>query len=619
MFRRLSSMPGAAGEMLAAVESVSGISRTDLRYRLAGPGFGVLLPKQPRPAMEACADELGDFGMPAAVVAKSELSGARLPAQARRVNLEKGFIEFQTAEEEPILRVDNTSQILIIVTDLSGQAVKQILTTIAYTSQLQEFPFAEILKKLSMARGAALVYDMGKEPAEGVFIDSGAFTYSGLNEALTPSVALNFRVMIDEAMRLAQTSATDHYFGIAALPGAKPDWKSTETAVKRRLAVYARYMMSASRKGLFQLPAGDAQSPRGSAEPASETAKSRGGENTTDTRGGIDQLEPPPAVQDRTLLGGLLSGSFGEVTGALIALGAILFFSASGVESLYAHPRLWQSVMGVLIALGGAGLFCYALLLLYYKRMVENTPTSNVRSLSMGMAELTGRARPYYDLRTAHTLTPCIFYECRYYNYKRSRDTSKWRLTRTVSSGKLAFYLEDETGRVLVNPGGAYYSITRTSQTIHGRFIPSLAIQLEDPNMRVTEDLIPIGAKIYVLGSAHLQRQGKKHGERLVERLRSLKADKARMARYDQNGDGRIDDREWEAARADVEQQVYAESLASHKGAQETVVVEKPRFGLLPFIVADSETGLLRKLAFRTWLFLACGAVACGCGIGMLV
>ena len=135
----------------------------------------------------------------------------------------------------------------------------------------------------------------------------------------------------------------------------------------------------------------------------------------------------------------------------------------------------------------------------------------------------------------------------------------------------------------------------------------------------MTEDLIPLGARIYVLGSAHLQRQGKKHRERLVERLRSLKADAARMARYDSDGDGRIDEREWEAARADMEQQVYAESLAADQGVRETVVVEKPRFGLLPFIVADSEAGLLRKLAFRTWLFLACGAVAFGCGIGMLL
>ncbi len=619
MFRRLPSMSADAGEVLKAVASASGISRTDLRYRLAGPGFGVLLPKQPRPAMEACALELADFGMPAAVVAKSAISAAGLPAQARRVRLDKAFIEFQTAEEEPILRVDSSSQLLIIVTDLSGQAVKQILTTIAYTSQVQEFPFAEVLKKLSMARGAALVYDMQKEPAQGVFIDSGAFTYSGLNEALTPSVALNFRVMIDEAMRLAKTSATDHYFGIAALPGAKPDWKSTETAVKRRLAVYARYMMTAARKGLFQLPAAEAKSRPGSAGTASETGNARAGENTAGNRGGIDELEPPPPVQHRSLLGRLLSGSFGEVIGALVALGAILFFSASGIESFYMHPRLWQSVIGVLLATGGAGLFCYALLLLYYKRMVENTPTSNVRSLSMGMTELAGRARPYYDLRTAHTLTRCIFYECRYYKYQRSRDTNRWRLTRTISSGKLAFYLEDETGRVLINPGGAYYSITRTSQTIHGRFIPSLAIKLEDPNTRVTEDLIPLGARIYVLGSAHLQRQGKKHRERLVERLRSLKADAARMARYDSDGDGRIDEREWEAARADMEQQVYAESLAADQGVRETVVVEKPRFGLLPFIVADSEAGLLRKLAFRTWLFLACGAVAFGCGIGMLL
>ncbi|HMA67652.1 MAG TPA: GIDE domain-containing protein, partial [Desulfosalsimonadaceae bacterium] len=261
----------------------------------------------------------------------------------------------------------------------------------------------------------------------------------------------------------------------------------------------------------------------------------------------------------------------------------------------------------------------YSLLLLYYKRMAENTPTSKVRSLSMGFAELAGRARPYYDLRTAYTLTRCVYYECSYYKYQRTGDTSRWRLSSTLSSGKLAFYLEDETGQVLINPEGAYYAIKRARQTMRGRFIPSLAIKLDDPYTKVTEDLIPLGAQIYVLGSAHTKRRGRQHQERLVDRLRELKRDQSRMARYDSNRDGHIDSQEWDAARADMERQIYAESLAGQKKPEETVVVEKPKFGLLPFIVADSEDGLLRKFAIRSWVFLACGAVAFACGIGILI
>jgi len=91
------------------------------------------------------------------------------------------------------------------------------------------------------------------------------------------------------------------------------------------------------------------------------------------------------------------------------------------------------------------------------------------------------------------------------------------------------------------------------------------------------------------------------------------------MAQYDQNGDGRVDAGEWDAAREDIERGIYAESLTSGSGSYESVVIEKPKLGALPFIVADSEDGLLRKFAIRSWLFFAAGAVAFACGIGMLL
>jgi len=604
--------------MLQSIESASGVSQSDLRYRLAGPGFGVLRPQKSGPALTDCLTEMGAFGMPAMVVKKTGPYDVKLPPQAKRVCLTEKSIEFQTAEEEPILLVDNSTRLLVIVTDLSGQAVKQLLTTIAYTSQLQDFPFEEVLKKLSMAQGAALLYDMQKNPAQGVFIDSGAFTFLGLNDALTPSASQNFRVMIDAAMRLARTSATDHYFGISALPGAKPDWGGSAMTLHRRLAVYAHYMLGACRKGLFQTPPAasrDSEKSEGAPAPDSEAHDEKRKHADNEFHG----LEPPPSVEEKSWLHSLLGGSVEEALGGLVGILAIFFFVAAGIEGFAGHPRLWQTIVGITITIGGGGLFCYALTLLYYKRMVENTPTSKVRSLSMGITELSGRTRPYYDLRTAHTLTRCVFYECRYYRYKRTQDGNSWQLTRTVTSGKLPFFLEDDTGQVLINPKGAYYSITRASQTMRGRLIPSLAIKLEDPNLRVTEDLIPIGAKIYILGSAHLQRQGKRHRERLTDRLRAVKKDASRMAQYDQNGDGHIDTQEWDAARADMERQVYAESLAADRHPGETVVVEKPRFGFLPFIVADSEEGLLKKLALRSWLFLGFGVVALACGIGILL
>ncbi len=612
LFRRLSKMPKNPDEMLKILETASGVDKSDLRYRLAGPGFGVMRPKVTPEALDNCIKDMADFGIPAAVVAKSDVAVPKLPPQAKRVNLSDDFIEFQTAEEETILRVDETTDLLVIVTDLSGKAVKQIMTTIAYTSQVQDKPFEEVLKKLSMSQGAAVFYDMKENPAKGgVFIDSGAFVFLGLNEHLSPSVSVNFRTMVDEAIRRSKTHAVDYYFGIAALPGAKPNWDEGKSNIERRLGVYAHYMMVASRNELFTSDASAAQNGEALREETWDGSES---EDADDFSG----LEPPPPVEHSRFFG-MFQGSVSDVIGSLIGVGAIFFFAVAGMEWIKGGAWFWEIVLGISIAITGAGIFCYSLLLLYYKRMVENTPTSKIRSHSMGITELTGRARPYYDLRTSHTLTRCIFFECRYYSYQRTNEGSQWKLVRTISSGKLPFYIEDDTGRVLINPKGAYYSLTRSRQTIRGRFIPSLAIKVDDPNTRVIEDMIPIGANIYVLGSAHIQRHGKTHRERLMDKLRSVKQDPSQMARYDRNSDGHIDAEEWDAAREDIESSVYAESLTSDKRSYETVVIEKPKFGLLPFIVADSEEGLLRKFAIRSWLFLGCGATAFACGIGILL
>jgi len=91
------------------------------------------------------------------------------------------------------------------------------------------------------------------------------------------------------------------------------------------------------------------------------------------------------------------------------------------------------------------------------------------------------------------------------------------------------------------------------------------------------------------------------------------------MAEYDVNCDGRIDSDEWDSARGEVERQVLAESLANGPGESESVVIEKPKYGLLPFIIADSEKSLIRKLMFRTWFFLIGGLITMGFAINFLV
>ena len=172
---------------------------------------------------------------------------------------------------------------------------------------------------------------------------------------------------------------------------------------------------------------------------------------------------------------------------------------------------------------------------------------------------------------------------------------------------------------MLINPKGAVFNISLTSQSFSGSYIPALSLQLYDPDTKVVENLIPPGVRVYVLGSAQVERHGQDIRSKIIDKLRLLKQNSDALDHYDANGDGQVDINEWEEARQDVTTQVYAESLADASANAETVVIEKPRFGFLPFIVADSEKGLVRQLMFRTWIFLVGSGVVTMFGVRLLV
>ena len=132
--------------------------------------------------------------------------------------------------------------------------------------------------------------------------------------------------------------------------------------------------------------------------------------------------------------------------------------------------------------------------------------------------------------------------------------------------------------------------------------------------------MIPEGSPLYVLGFAKPTRGLRQSslGVRVARKLRLLKQDNERMKQYDTNQDGRIDEQEWEAARADMEREALHEALKEKSEAQpetEDAVIVKPETKGLPFIIAAREE---QRLAtnygiFSGLLFLgALGSLAGG-------
>jgi hypothetical protein len=178
------------------------------------------------------------------------------------------------------------------------------------------------------------------------------------------------------------------------------------------------------------------------------------------------------------------------------------------------------------IAFGGA--LTYAGVQQYLlSEKIKNTPTSKVRSAAAGLVELFGKAKCKDEIFSPISKAKCIYWSVNceyYYHHKKS---SGWRTFYSRSSSA-QFYLEDDTGKMLVEPKNAQITIPsdlRSQGHLSDKALFGLLPQKQldskvmawmdsDPavksafsgyggtELRVTESFIAEGDPLFVLGSA---------------------------------------------------------------------------------------------------------------------
>ena len=170
-----------------------------------------------------------------------------------------------------------------------------------------------------------------------------------------------------------------------------------------------------------------------------------------------------------------------------------------------------------LLAAGGVGLFLYGFKVRAMRRVIENTPTSTVRSLPLGFVEVAGTALPDGEALLLSPLTnqPCVFYRYRIEEQRGSRNSRRW-VTVAENRSSEPFYLEDSTGRVLIVPMGADARLSRervfsdrwpgalpdhVARTLRTIGEPT-ASWLGPRTLRCREAYIAPGDPLYVLGTA---------------------------------------------------------------------------------------------------------------------
>ena len=203
---------------------------------------------------------------------------------------------------------------------------------------------------------------------------------------------------------------------------------------------------------------------------------------------------------------------------ALLTASLILF---AGIRKTVATTHWAQAPDATLLFLvlgvmGGMGLSIYGFVVNNRKRLMESIPTSPVRSLAVGLVEVSGRALPERGLlRAPFSGLPCVLYS---YTVEERRESGKDVRWETIAKGTSSdpFFMQDETGKVLVVPFDAQLILpdNRTSrnnwlgslpgETILGLARLGISVDgwLGEKTIRCSEACILPDETVYVLGTA---------------------------------------------------------------------------------------------------------------------
>ncbi len=223
--------------------------------------------------------------------------------------------------------------------------------------------------------------------------------------------------------------------------------------------------------------------------------------------------------------------------GEFIHSGAQLFFLAVGVLADSHELR-----MGCLSLLAVISLFAW-MTALRRRRAIVDTPTSRIASAAQGVVELSGQGKPVDPpLFSRLNGLPCLWYH--YQVEKKQHDD--WKMIIDEESD-LSFILDDGSGCCVVDVEGAEI-LTRHKET------------RSSENHRTTEWKLLVGDLIYARGEFHTLGGGTMEldaREDVGNLLAEWKKDPARLLkRFDLNGDGLLDETEWNLARQAARREV---------------------------------------------------------------
>lgn len=283
----------------------------------------------------------------------------------------------------------------------------------------------------------------------------------------------------------------------------------------------------------------------------------------------------------------------------LITSGAQLLLLFIGI-----HLESREAWLGCLSAMALISFFAW-LSALHRLRTIRGTPTSRIASAAQGYVELIGRGKPFGEMPL---ISKCRQLPCLWYRYKIEQRGSKdeWK---TVDSGESldSFMLRDDTGDCVVDPE-------------YAEIITKHRDQWQKGDYRYTEWKLINSDNLYVIGEFRTRSGAVEFDSRaeLNALLAEWKQDKPALhARFDLNGDGELDMKEWLLARQAAKREVAKKQRAAQT-QPDIHLIDQPRDGKLFLISNLTPEKLSRRYLFWSWAHVVIffGALS---GIGWLL
>lgn len=620
------------------VSKATGLTSMLVKQKLQGTAFEVFQANTDLEKLESFKEVLDNCKIPSFIISKKQVKSAEEPIVCKSIKEVAGTLTLIDGKGEEIITLDAKSNGLMVLGAINVDRVRRKRLNKMAIAKTATFSPMEIIN-LIFLNGP--VIDLCVSGFNQVIrINSRRFNFNSLGEDRTPSSSQNLRVIMNKLQTSLKSSMVDTGFGENSLPFLSLDYSEPGAdggKVLKDFTLYSKVVFHAVANKLFnkinlkENLSSDAPVLKslGGAFWASPLFLSMPGLRISQNSGGsadIGDLEkhfktdknilPAPPVEPTSFYHG---GTVGDITyylsthmktlrllghPALVVPLVLVTLSSTGVAYL---ASMLEPMALASLSMGFILLF-HSFVLLKRKRTIENHPTVNIGTMPMGEVEISGRAVPKYYLKAPYSLLDCVYYSYRVYSYEsNSQGQSVKVLKGGGESGDVPFYLEDDTGKVVVNPKGAIIKGgVRETHDGSGFSIFSSA-GFGGSGKIIEETVIPAGLKLYVMG----------YGQRVIvdrqasravfnEKLRDLKLDKNQMDRFDFDGDGRIDDREWEEAKSHVRDEILQEKLENAGQGKNIEVAEHPSSGL--FYISDNhEEGILSSLSWRVPLSFISG------------